>query len=111
MAQCDARTSCSRKKRQDLPPKQQLIVTPNISGVQLDQINKGFDGDEVRKKRVIGVVDEEKFEILRFCAIGFCPRPYSMQELAKEFSAASLKGFTVLRVSGSLVCWDIMRKN
>ncbi|KAK8530797.1 hypothetical protein V6N12_013298 [Hibiscus sabdariffa] len=54
-------------------------------------------------RRLIGVVEEEKLEILRSCAFGYCRHPFSMLELAKEFRAAGLEGFTVMRVSGSLV--------
>ncbi|KAK8691339.1 hypothetical protein V6N13_074850 [Hibiscus sabdariffa] len=42
-------------------------------------------------KRVVTVADEEKLDILRKCAIGFCRRTYSMLDLAKEFCAADSK--------------------
>ncbi|KAK8980827.1 hypothetical protein V6N11_047958 [Hibiscus sabdariffa] len=63
-------------------------------------VNVGFVDNH---RRVVGVVDEEKLEILQKCAIGYCRRTYSMLDLEKEFREARLKSFTVMRISGSLV--------
>ncbi|KAK9004444.1 hypothetical protein V6N11_002244 [Hibiscus sabdariffa] len=54
-------------------------------------------------KRVVIVADEEKLDILRKCVIGFCRRTYSMLDLAKEFCAAGLEGFTIMRISRAMV--------
>ncbi|KAK8703737.1 hypothetical protein V6N13_047383 [Hibiscus sabdariffa] len=91
MAQRNARTSFWHKKCKGLSSKQQPIVAPDPSRVQSNHINRDSGGDDARKRRVIGVVEEEKIEILRFCAIGYCRQPYLMQELAKEFRAAGLE--------------------
>ncbi|KAK8557606.1 hypothetical protein V6N12_009835 [Hibiscus sabdariffa] len=42
-------------------------------------------------RRVQGVVEDEKLEILRTCAIGFCRKPYLMLDLAKEFLLCGLR--------------------
>ncbi|KAK8571742.1 hypothetical protein V6N12_027815 [Hibiscus sabdariffa] len=111
MAQRNARTSFWHKKCKGLSSKQQPIVAPDPSRVQSNHINRDSGGDDARKRRVIGVVEEEKIEILRFCAIGYCRQPYLMQELAKEFRAAGLEGFTVMRVFGSLVLLMFLNEN
>ncbi|KAL4324936.1 hypothetical protein GQ457_11G028430 [Hibiscus cannabinus] len=95
------RASFWRKKRED-PLSQKQTITNRYETLPLLD-NKEFDGKENSRRRVIGEVEEEKLEILRFCAVGYCRRQCSVLDLAKEFRAAGLEGFTVMRVSGSLV--------
>ncbi|KAL4333507.1 hypothetical protein GQ457_07G016390 [Hibiscus cannabinus] len=80
------RVSFWRKKREDPLSQKQTITTRYGKQPLLD--NKEFDGKDNSRRRVIGEVEKEKLEILH---------------LAKEFWAAGLEGFTVMRVSGSLV--------
>ncbi|KAK8549189.1 hypothetical protein V6N13_063585 [Hibiscus sabdariffa] len=41
--------------------------------------------------------------VLNLCAIGFCPRPYRVVELASKFRKAGLQGFSVMRIAGSMM--------
>ncbi|KAK8490201.1 hypothetical protein V6N11_028916 [Hibiscus sabdariffa] len=95
------RASFWRKKRED--PLSQKQRTTIRYGKQPILDNKEFDGKDSSRRRVIGEVEEEKREILRFCAVGYCRRQCSVLDLATEFRAAGLEGFTVMRVLGSLV--------
>ncbi|KAL4378615.1 hypothetical protein GQ457_02G032850 [Hibiscus cannabinus] len=95
------RASFWRKKHED--PLSQKQTTTTRYGKQPILDNKEFDGKDSSRRRVIGEVEEEKLEILRFCAVGYCCRQCSVLDLVKEFRAAGLEGFTVMRDSGSLV--------
>ncbi|KAL4386470.1 hypothetical protein GQ457_09G023950 [Hibiscus cannabinus] len=79
-----------RKKRED--PLSQKQTTTIRYGKQPILDNKEFDGKDSSRRRVIGEVEEEKLEILRFCAVGYCRRQCSVLDLAKEFRAAGLEG-------------------
>ncbi|KAL4319593.1 hypothetical protein GQ457_18G011020 [Hibiscus cannabinus] len=95
------RASFWRKERED--PLSQKQTTTIRYGKQPILDKKEFDGKGSSRRRVIGEVEEEKLEILRFCAVGYCRRQCSVLDLAKEYRAAGLEGFTVMRVLGSLV--------
>ncbi|KAK8609778.1 hypothetical protein V6N13_093192 [Hibiscus sabdariffa] len=68
MAQRDVCMSFQHKKCSVSSPQQRSIFAPVPSGEQMSQIHKA-SGDDVRKRRMIGVVEDEKLEILRSCAI------------------------------------------
>ncbi|KAL4295366.1 hypothetical protein GQ457_12G017090 [Hibiscus cannabinus] len=68
-----------------------------------ERIHSVGSDDKVNCRRARGVIDEEKMEILRFCAVGFYRKPYLLLDLAREFRSACLEGFTVMRMAGSVV--------
>ncbi|KAL4346648.1 hypothetical protein GQ457_17G018690 [Hibiscus cannabinus] len=68
-----------------------------------ERIHSVGSDDKVNCRRARGVIDEEKMEILRFCAVGFCRKPYMLLDLAREFRSSCLEGFTVMRMAGSVV--------
>ncbi|KAK8562034.1 hypothetical protein V6N12_049088 [Hibiscus sabdariffa] len=83
-------------------PVQNQIHTSNVRRAEPFLHSVGSD-DKVNFQRVRGVIEEEKMEILCFCALGVCCKPYLLLDLAREFRSACLEGFTVMRVAGSVV--------
>ncbi|KAK8606451.1 hypothetical protein V6N13_030733 [Hibiscus sabdariffa] len=51
----------------------------------------------------VGVIDEIKSEILQHCAVGWCCKPCRISNIAKELDESGIRGFSIMRISGSLV--------
>ncbi|KAK8998879.1 hypothetical protein V6N11_070060 [Hibiscus sabdariffa] len=49
-----------------------------------------------QRRRVDGVIDEEKLSVLETCALGWVKEAVSMKVLAKEMAAAGLDGFEII---------------
>ncbi|KAL4369040.1 hypothetical protein GQ457_05G019790 [Hibiscus cannabinus] len=49
------------------------------------------------------MIDVDKIAILKNCALGFSRRPYRIAELADKFCKAGFNGFSIMRVTGSMI--------
>ncbi|KAK8574458.1 hypothetical protein V6N12_062151 [Hibiscus sabdariffa] len=49
------------------------------------------------------MIDVVKIAILKNCALGFSRRPYRIAELEDKFRKAGLNGFSIMRVTGSMI--------
>ncbi|KAK8529235.1 hypothetical protein V6N12_060022 [Hibiscus sabdariffa] len=56
-----------------------------------------------QRRQIEGVIDDDKMAILKNCAMGFSRRPYQIAELADKFRKAGLNGFSIMRVTGSMI--------
>ncbi|KAK8549183.1 hypothetical protein V6N13_063579 [Hibiscus sabdariffa] len=56
-----------------------------------------------QRRKIEGMVDDDKMAVLNLCAIGFCRRPYRVAELASKFCKVGLQGFSVMCIAGSMM--------
>ncbi|KAK8481353.1 hypothetical protein V6N11_018824 [Hibiscus sabdariffa] len=56
-----------------------------------------------QRRQIEGVIDVDKIAIVKNCALGFSRRPYRIVELANKFRKAGLNGFSIMRITGSMI--------
>ncbi|KAK8670937.1 hypothetical protein V6N13_037549 [Hibiscus sabdariffa] len=72
------------------------------------ETNKLFDDDrksmdQEASKSIMGIIDDDKSDILNNCVVCFCQNTLQIMDLVKEFHQANIKEFLVMRVVGSTV--------
>ncbi|KAK9033174.1 hypothetical protein V6N11_018211 [Hibiscus sabdariffa] len=73
---------------------QNLVIKPQILPVA---------GTDVVRKSAVGTVDFDKKAVLERSAVGVCRRPISLELLAAGLESDQIRGFHLMRLSGSRV--------
>ncbi|MBA0623592.1 hypothetical protein Godav_009045 [Gossypium davidsonii] len=91
----DARRGIERLD--DFMMMNQRLDMKGITMVKIKMMNKVFKG-----KRVHGVIDDKRHSLQR-CLVGWCKNFIKIEDLAMKMSEAGLVGFSIVRISGTIV--------